>query len=129
MAWTGIARLAGVSVSALRKWRTSGSASAEHRLALARLAAFLDLLSEYAIEDPAQWMEMRLPLPTGYLIRPIDLYRRGAVSGLLEYASARCTAEQILDQIDADWRDARSEFETYDAPDGAKAIRIRGSAG
>ena len=129
MAWADIARLGGVSVSALRKWRSSGSASAEHRLALACLAAFLDLLAESAIEDPAQWMEMRLPLPAGYVITPIDLYQRGARSGLLEYASGRRTAEQILDQVDASWRDGRSDFESYDAPDGAKAIRIRRGAG
>jgi hypothetical protein len=129
MAWTDIARLVSVSVSGLRKWRTSGSASAEHRLALARLAAFLDLLSEYPIEDPAQWMEMRLPLPPGYVITPIDLYQRGAQSGLLEYASEQRTAEQVLDQFDPGWRDARSDFESYDAPDGAKAIRPRRDAG
>lgn len=129
MAWADIARLAGVSVSALRKWRASGSASAEHRLALARLAAFLDLLSEYAIDDPAQWMEMRLPLPGGYVITPMDLYLRGALSALLEYASARLTAEQALDKIDNTWRDARSDFESYDAPDGTKAIRIRKNGG
>jgi hypothetical protein len=125
MAWADIARLVGVSVSALRKWRASAGASAEHRLALARLAAFLDLLSECAIDDPAQWMEMRLPLPVGYVITPIDLYLRGGLSVLLEYASIRITAEQALDKIDSTWRDARSDFESYDAPDGAKAIRIR----
>jgi transcriptional regulator with XRE-family HTH domain len=125
MAWSDIARLAGVSVSALRKWRTSGSASAEHRLALAQLAAFLDLLSEYPIEDPAQWMEVRLPLPPGYVVTPIDIYLRGAIAALLEYASARMTAEQMLDKTDQGWRDRRSDFESYDAPDGQKAIRIR----
>jgi len=125
MAWADIARLTGVSVSAVRKWRASQAASAEHRLALARLAAFLDLLEEYAIEDPAQWMEMRLPLPPGYVITPIDMYHRGDVTALLEYASLRRSAEQMLDEIDDRWRDRRSEFQSYDAPDGAKAIRIR----
>lgn len=127
MAWSDIARLVGVSVSALRKWRTSGSASAEHRWALAQLAAFLDLLSEYAIDDPVQWMEMRLPLPAGYVITPIDIYISGAVPALMEYASARITAEQMLDKIDQGWRGRRSDFESYDAPDGQKAIRIRGN--
>lgn len=125
MAWADIARMTGVSVSAVRKWRASKAASAEHRLALARLAAFLDLLAEYAIEDPAQWMEMRLPLPPGYAITPIDIYQRGELAALLEYASQRRTAEQILDEIDPQWRDKRSNFEAYDAPDGAKAIRLR----
>ena len=125
MAWADIARLVGVSVAAIRKWRASGSATPDNRLALARLAAFLDLLGEYAIDDPAQWMEMRLPLPPGYVIRPMDLYQRGQLTPLLEYASQRLSAHDILDAIDPNWRDMRSDFETYDAQDGSKAIRVR----
>lgn len=127
MAWADIARLVGVSISAVRKWRGTGSSSPEHREALARLTAFLDLLEEYAIEDPAQWMEMRLPLPSGYLISPMDLYQKGEISALLEYASQRLTAEEMLDKTYSDWRETRSRFESYDASDGAKAIRVRGS--
>jgi len=127
LAWADMARLIGVSVAAVRKWRGSGSASAEHRLELAKLTAFLDLLEEYAIEDPAQWMEMRLPLPAGYVITPVDLYQRGKLTALLEYASQRRNAVQILDEVDPRWRDSRSDFETYDAQDGAKAIRSRRS--
>jgi hypothetical protein len=125
MAWADIARLINVSVSAIRKWRTNQPASADHRLALAKLAAFLDLLSEYAIEDPAQWMEMRLPLPAGYTFTPLDIYQSGASAVLLDYASQRCTAEEMLDRIDDSWRNQRSQFESYNAPDGEKAIRIR----
>ncbi len=125
MAWADIARLIGVSVAAIRKWRGSSSASADHRFELAKLTAFLDLLDEYAIEDPAQWMEMRLPLPAGYVITPMDLYRRGEVTPLLEYASQRLDAARMLDEIDPRWRDSRSDFESYDAPDGTKAIRAR----
>lgn len=125
MAWTDIARLIGVSIGAVRKWRTDGSASPDNRLGLARLAAFLDLLAECAVEDPAQWMEMRLPLPPGFAITPMDLYRRGGLTALLDYASQRRTAEQVLEEADPRWRDARSDFEVYDAPDGEKAIRIR----
>ena len=126
MAWSDIAKLVSVSVSAVRKWRADQAASADHRLALARLAAFLDLLEEYAIEDPAQWMEMRLPLQPGYVVTPLDIYQRGNLAALLEYASQRLTAEQILDEIDEGWRDRRSDFEAFDAPDGAKAISFRG---
>jgi transcriptional regulator with XRE-family HTH domain len=125
MAWADIARLVGVSVGAVRKWRREGGASADNRLELARLAAFLDLLAEYAIEDPAQWMEMRLPLPAGYVVTPMDLYRQGAVMALLDYASQRRTAEQILDQTDSSWRERRSDFEVYVASDGDKAVRVK----
>src|SRR5262249_48461976 len=52
ISWADLARLLNVTVGAVRKWRTDGSASATARLGLARLAAFLDVLSEEAIEDP-----------------------------------------------------------------------------
>ena len=39
MAWADVARLAGVGVGTVRKWRTDGSGSAESKLSLARLAA------------------------------------------------------------------------------------------
>ena len=44
LGWSEIARLCEVSVSAVRKWRAGESISPERRRALARLAAFLDLL-------------------------------------------------------------------------------------
>lgn len=126
MAWSDIARLVGVTVAAVRKWRRAeGGASAESRAELARLAAFLDLLSESAIEDPAQWMEMRLPLPDGYVHTPMDLYRRAAYIPLLDYASQRRTAAQVLDEVDPDWRDKRSDFEVYTESDGEQAFRLR----
>jgi transcriptional regulator with XRE-family HTH domain len=125
MSWADIARLTKVSVSAVRKWRSEGSASAETRLRLARLAAFLDLLGEYAIEDPVQWMEMRMPLPPGYPVTPMRLYQVDASTPLLDYASGRRTAEQVLDEVIPQWRDDRSAFEVYEDFDGGKAIRAR----
>lgn len=125
LAWADIARLVGVSVAAIRKWRAGGPSSAEHRLSLAGLAAFLDLLEEYAIADPAQWMEIPLPLSPEYSITPIDIYQQGCYGLLLEYASQRRTATEIMDGVNPSWRDARSDYEVYDAPDGMKALRPR----
>jgi hypothetical protein len=57
----------------------------------------------------------------------MQLYRLGAMAPLLDYASQRFTAEQILDQVAPDWRDHRSTFEVYNDADGGKAIRVRSS--
>lgn len=125
MSWSAIAELLDVSVSAIRKWRKGGDASPENRSKLAYLAALLDLLAELTIEDPAQWLEVPLPLPAGYNIRPFDLYREAKTTALLDIATQRITIEQALDNADLNWRDRRSDFEVYDAPDDKKSIRIR----
>ncbi|MFE6198233.1 helix-turn-helix domain-containing protein [Streptomyces sp. NPDC057838] len=128
MGWSDIARMVGVSVSAVRKWRTGGDASPEKRQELATLAAFLDVLSDYAIEDPAQWMELLLPLPVGYRVRPMDLYKHGAVSALLDLADQQRDAADVMDEVDPAWRERRrSTFEVFHAPDGNLAIRSVGS--
>jgi hypothetical protein len=93
------------------------------------LAAFLDILSEEAIEDPVQWMEMRMPLPAGYSMTPMRLYQQGAATLLLDYASEQRTAEQVLDEVVPNWRESRSDFEVYEESDGGKAIRVRSNRG
>jgi transcriptional regulator with XRE-family HTH domain len=125
MSWSDIANLVGVTVAAVRKWRTGGDSNADRRLALARLSAFLDVLEKHcAIEDPAQWLEVPLSLGREYVVRPIDLYKEDHASSVLEIASQRRSAQAVLDEIDPDWRTTRRrEFETYDASDGQKAIR------
>jgi hypothetical protein len=127
MAWTHIAEIADVSVSAVRKWRKGNDASPESRSRLARFAALLDMLEEDAgIEDPATWMEMELPLAAGYCIRPLDLYLTGQVMALFDIAEQRKPVEYILDDIRPDWRAARSKFEVFEDADGMRSIRIRG---
>lgn len=126
MSWSDIASWAGVSVSAVRKWRQGGEATPENRSRLAMIAALLDWLTEYMIEDPAQWLEMEFPLPAGYSIRPLDLLLEEQVDGLLDIAAERATPEQVLDRLDSTWRDTlRSDFEVFEAADGERAIRAR----
>lgn len=125
MAWADIARMVGVSVAAVRKWRSNGGAAPESRMQLARLTAFLDLLEESAIEDPAQWMELTLPLPSGYPVTANDLYARGAYTPLLDYAAQRRTATEVMDEVDDQWRIKRSDFEVFTDSDGARSIRPR----
>lgn len=126
MAWADIADLVGVSVAAVRKWRTDGGATADNRSRLARLAAFLDALTACGIADAAQWVEIALPLPEGYTITPIEVYRRGGEQALLDHACGHGEAEGVLDATMPGWRQERaSDFEAYDAPDGHKSLRLR----
>lgn len=124
MAWSDIAAVAGVSVSAIRKWRKGGTSTPENRQRLARIDAFLSCLTEHAVGDPAQWMEMELPLPPGYSIRPIDLFMQGQELALLEIASQKPAAE-VLDVVAPGWRENRSDFEVVLDVDGHRTIRRR----
>ncbi len=126
MAWADIADLVGVSVSAVRKWRTDGGATADNRSRLARLAAFLDALTDCGVGDAAQWVEIALPLGEDYTITPIEVYRHGGEQALLDYACGHGQAETVLDATMPGWRqDRASNFDVYDAPDGQKALRLR----
>jgi transcriptional regulator with XRE-family HTH domain len=128
MSWSDIASWAGVSVSAVRKWRKGEAATPENRSRLAKIAALLDWLTEYMIEDPAQWLEMEFALPVGYSIRPLDLLLEGHFGSLLDIAAGRATPEQELDRLEPGWRDSRrSDFEVFEAGDGQRAIRARKS--
>jgi DNA-binding transcriptional regulator YiaG len=124
MAWRDIARLVGVSVSAVRKWRHEGPASPDKRLALASLAAFLDLLEGFMVEDPAGWLE--LPMVNGYTVRHMDLYEGGRPDLLLDVLDLRLKEPAALDLFDANWR-ARysSDFEVFESGDGNHSIRKR----
>lgn len=128
MSWSDIARMVGVSVSAVRKWRTGGQASPEKRRELAELAAFLDVLEESSVEDPARWLEVPFYLPAGYTIRPLELYIMGHRSELLDIACGRRDAENVLDVVYPVWREERrSTLEVFTAADGLPALRARDS--
>lgn len=126
MGWSDIAEVVGVSISAVRKWRKGGDASPESRSKLGRIAALLDLLEEKGlVQDPAAWMEMDLPLDSGYFIRPLDLYLEGHVAALIDLAEQRQTVAQVLDQVRPNWRASRSDFEVFIDTDGQRSIRRR----
>jgi hypothetical protein len=125
LGWNDIASLVGVSLSAVRKWRQGGDATPDSRTELARLAAFMDILAEWSIEDPASWMELTFPLPSGYRIRPVDLYKRRQFSALLDIATMRRTPEEVLSDVDPLWQERRSQYDVVDGPDGDKIIMRR----
>lgn len=126
MGWSDIAELAGVSVSAVRKWRKGGDASPESRSRLARIAALLDVLEEKGlVEDPAGWMAMDLPLEAGHFIRPFDLYLDGHAVALLDLAERRKTMTQVLDEVRPEWRQERTGFVVFTDTDGQRSMRLR----
>ena len=126
MGWSDIAEVVGVSISAIRKWRKGGDASLESRSKLARIAALLDVLEQKGlVQDPAAWMEMDLPLDSGYFIRPLDLYLEGHVLALIDLAEQRQTVAQVLDQVKPNWRTNQSDFEVFVDTDGQRSIRRR----
>lgn len=125
--WTAIARVVGVSVPAVRKWRQGQPASAASRMALARLVALIGVLEgEHHVSDPAGWLE--LPIAES-AYTGVDVLVSGNESGLIKFAANHLTGPELLDQTSATWRDERdSRFEVVHAGDGAPAIRLREEA-
>lgn len=125
LAWSEIARLCHVTVSAVRKWRAGESISAERRRALARLAAFLDLLTDVGpVDEPASWLNMRLS--DQLTVNAADIYIDGRADDLLEYAQGHLGLEALLDRWNPDWRVvARSDWRIVVGPDGERVLTRR----
>lgn len=125
LGWSDIARLVGVSVQAVRKWRRGEPASGENRLAIARVVALLDMLSnEIPVQDPAGWLD--IPVVEGYALRHLDLYRLGRPDLLLDLAQLRVSPEASMAELAPDWRERFVlDHEVYDAEDGQRSVRPR----
>jgi len=129
MTWVDIARIVGVSVPAIRKWRISASnASPENQSRLAALVGFLEVLNEVlGGAAPASWLA--LPLVERYSVTPRHILDETTAAALLDYAAGNITAVDLLDRIDANWRSTyRSEYEVFTADDGNPALRRREDA-
>ena len=128
LSWSDIARLVGVSVQAVRKWRQLHPITGENRLAVARIAVVLDLLEAVPVQDPVGWLE--IPVLPGYSLRHIDLYRDERVDLLFDLAHLRITPQQALFEVRPDWQEAlRLDNEVFDADDGHRidpSLRMRG---
>lgn len=125
LAWSEIARLCHVTVSAVRKWRAGDSISPERRRALARLAAFLDLLTDVGpVDEPASWLNMRLS--DQLTVNAADIYIDGRADDLLEYAQGHLGLEALLDRWNPEWRRvARSDWRIVVGPDGERILERR----
>ncbi|MGW5447442.1 helix-turn-helix domain-containing protein [Streptomyces asiaticus] len=120
--WRDIARMLGVSVPAVQKWRRSGGVSGDNRVQLASLLALCDMVKQPVIHDVASWFEM--PLTPGVPVTPIDLFAERRPDLVLEHALGPNDVEETLTAYAPDWRDRyQSNFEVYVDVDGAKSIR------
>ena len=124
-AWRDIARMVGVSVPALRRWRAGELPSGEHRRGIAQLLAFAETIrDDHMIFEPASWMEV--PISGDAPTTPIDLYAAGYLDTIFDLASEHCTPEEALDQAEPGWREKyRSDWEVGTAEDGEPYIRLR----
>lgn len=129
LAWRDVARLAGVSVPAVQKWRRGEGITGANRLKIARIVALLSYLHDNMIDEPASWLE--IPVRTGVAVGAMDLLIAGRYDLVLELASDEYssveTTVDVLDEFDPDWRTTRvdEQFEVYTASDGIPAIRPR----
>lgn len=124
-AWRDVARMVGVSVPAVQKWRKGAQTSPDNRLALASLLAAKEVvLRNTTIQDFAQWLEV--PFIQGIPLAPMDLWAAGAYELVFEYALEQMSPEEMLDAFQPDWREAyASDWETFMAADGHLSIRSR----
>ncbi len=127
--WRDIARMVGVSVPALRRWRQGESPTGDHRRRVAELVAFVRILTDdHLVTQVASWMEV--PLTHDVPVTAIDLYSKGRLATIFDLASEHITPEQALDQADPGWRERiDTEYEVFRAGDGQPAIRPRESPG
>lgn len=125
-AWRDIARMIGVSVPALQKWRKGVNASGENRFRLASLVAAQDLISSQGrIEEIVSWFET--PIMDAVPVTPIDLWANGQPLLVLQYAARRLRPDDVLTRFDPSWRTTyESAFETFRGEDGQMSIRLKG---
>ena len=103
LAWVDLAKMVGVSVPAIRKWRLDGGVGPENHRRLAEVSAFLRALREYAsVQDPAAWISQRM-LP-GHTVTVRHLYSADRAGLLLDYASGGVSATDVLERTEPAWR-------------------------
>jgi hypothetical protein len=125
-AWRDIARMIGVSVPAIQKWRRGERTTGDNRRRVASLLAACDIISEgHGIHEVASWMEM--PLREHVPVTPMDLWASEHVDLVFDLAGGHVDVEDILTTFDPDWRDRyRSDFEVFKAGDQKLSIRLKG---
>jgi hypothetical protein len=126
LGWSDIARLVGVSVPAVRKWRHGGDITSTRLHSVARLVAFLSMLEDEEIRDPAAWLDLPLDDPFD-AIPPTSstkkqIYLNGGVIDLLEYAKRHISSEELLSRASASNHHNTVSNRVIKAPDGILSI-------
>jgi transcriptional regulator with XRE-family HTH domain len=123
--WRDIARMVGVSVPALRRWRNGDMPTGENRRAIAQLVAFVQIIrDDHLVFEPASWMEV--PIASGAPLTSIDLYADGRWDLVFDLATSNRSPEDALDNAKPDWRERYdSGWEVGMAADGQPYIRPR----
>jgi hypothetical protein len=103
--WSLLARVVGVSPTAVRKWRRGETVTPGHHQRLAEFLAFSRTLQhrDPRIDDVPRWFEM--PVDSRSDISRLDLFLSGSRTGLLDLAAARRTGEDLLDEEAQGWRE------------------------
>lgn len=126
--WRDTARVAGVSVPELRKWRRGEWATSAGRQRVARFVALCEVAAECChIADIAAWLET--PLHPEAPFTGLDLVEVERLDLVLALARDRPgSPEQVLDEFDPDWRAwHRSDVEVFTAADGKPGLRPAGA--
>ena len=122
-AWRDVARLIGVTVPAIQKWRRGGNCTGINRRNLAQLLAACQMIqSHYSVEEIGSWFEM--PIYPGVPVTPLDLYEQHQQILLFEYAGNSLGLEEILNRYESNWREKyQSRYEVFTDVDGDFSIR------
>jgi hypothetical protein len=123
-AWRDIARMVGVTVPAVQKWRRGERITGPNRFKVASLLAACDFLMRYISDDDmASWFEM--PLTEAAPITPIDIWASGMQRLLFDYATYHATVDETLTKFDPEWRERfRTNVESFRDSDGNVGLRI-----
>jgi hypothetical protein len=126
MSWRDVARVLGVSVPAVQKWRKGGEITGVNRYNLARLAAVLDLIADHLVLEAVSWLEM--PIRHDVSLTRMDLLasnRHDLVLELVSDEASSTTPVAVLDAYDPAWRENLVDraFEAFEAGDGRMSVR------
>jgi len=124
IAWRDVARLLGVSVPAVKKWRSGEGLTGSNRARLSRLVAAFDMLTSHLwVEDIGSWIET--PLRDDVPVTPLDLWMSGPPKLFFDYGTRHATVDQTLDAHNPGWREQyQSDFETFRDVDGNLGLRM-----
>ncbi|MFI6537371.1 hypothetical protein ACIBHY_33310 [Nonomuraea sp. NPDC050547] len=123
LGWSGIAHLVNVSVPAIRKWRLGGDVSPARLKALAQLVAFLQMLRDEHISDPASWLSLSMEDSVSLEeIRKTDIYASGGAIALLLYAKGYISQAELLSCSSAARYSKSQHTRVVRAPDGQLSI-------